>query len=156
MSEIVCNRIRNNEIQLSVVYFLYFGLGFFTVRIPLSSIRNGVSKNRRCIAMCITFDRFIFAGTRKKADSIITPENVFQIGSMTKQFTAIAIVILEQQGKLNVTDPFRNTYPIIPTGTTFPFVIYLTHTSGIKDFTTMKSLSEHKNIILQYRIIFTL
>ena len=31
-------------------------------------------------------------------------ENVFEIGSITKQFTAVAILMLEEQGKLNITD----------------------------------------------------
>ncbi|MGU3376268.1 serine hydrolase domain-containing protein [Chryseobacterium sp. M5A1_1a] len=70
----------------------------------------------------------------------MTPENVFQIGSMTKQFTAIAILILEQQGKLNVNDPVSKYINDYPNGNNITLHHFLTHTSGIKDFTKMKSL----------------
>lgn len=72
----------------------------------------------------------------------MTPENVFQVGSMTKQFTAIAILILEEQGKLNTSDPVSKYIPDYPGGSRITLHHLLTHTSGIKDFTKMKSLSD--------------
>ncbi|ANF51484.1 serine hydrolase [Chryseobacterium glaciei] len=71
----------------------------------------------------------------------MTPENVFQIGSMTKQFTAVAVLILEDQGKLNVNDPISKYIKDYPSGDKITIHHLLTHTSGIKDFTKMKSLS---------------
>lgn len=71
----------------------------------------------------------------------MSPENVFQIGSMTKQFTAVAILILEQQGKLNVTDPVSKYIKDYPNGNNITIHHLLTHTSGIKDFTKMKSIA---------------
>lgn len=71
----------------------------------------------------------------------LTPDYVFQIGSMTKQFTAIAILMLEQQGKLNVSDPVSRYIKDYPNGDHITIHHLLTHTSGIKDFTKMKSLS---------------
>lgn len=71
----------------------------------------------------------------------MTPENVFQIGSMTKQFTAVSILILEDQGKLNVNDPISKYIKGYPSGDKITIHHLLTHTSGIKDFTKMKSLS---------------
>ncbi|WP_374465348.1 serine hydrolase domain-containing protein [Chryseobacterium sp.] len=71
----------------------------------------------------------------------LTPDYVFQIGSMTKQFTAIAILMLEQQGKLNVSDPVSRYIKDYPDGDHITIHHLLTHTSGIKDFTKMKSLS---------------
>ncbi|HVI46193.1 MAG TPA: serine hydrolase domain-containing protein [Chitinophaga sp.] len=71
----------------------------------------------------------------------LTPENVFQLGSMTKQFTAIAILMLEEQGKLHVNDPVSRYIPDYPSGGKITLHHLLTHTSGIKDFTQMKSLS---------------
>lgn len=72
----------------------------------------------------------------------MTTENVFQIGSMTKQFTAVAILILEGQGKLNVNDPISTFIPDYPSGNIITIKHLLTHTSGIKDFTKMKTISE--------------
>lgn len=71
----------------------------------------------------------------------MTPDNVFQIGSMTKQFTAIAILILEEQGKLSVNDPISKFIPDYPNGNNITISHLLTHTSGIKDFTKMKTIS---------------
>ncbi|MCS3531444.1 serine hydrolase [Chryseobacterium sp. JUb7] len=71
----------------------------------------------------------------------MTPDHVFQIGSMTKQFTAISILILEEQGKLNVNDPISKYIKDYPSGDKITIHHLLTHTSGIKDFTKMKTLS---------------
>jgi len=72
------------------------------------------------------------------------PEFVFEIGSMTKQFTAISILILAEQGKLRLNDEITKFIPDYPTqGNTITIHHLLTHTSGIKDFTSMKSI---KNI----------
>lgn len=68
--------------------------------------------------------------------------NVFELGSMTKQFTAVAILMLEQQGKLNVGDRTSKYIPDYPNGDKITIHHLLTHTSGIKDFTKMKSLSD--------------
>ncbi|MGE8511924.1 MAG: serine hydrolase domain-containing protein [Chryseobacterium culicis] len=70
----------------------------------------------------------------------MTPDQVFQIGSMTKQFTAVAILMLEQQGKLNVNDPVSKYIKDYPNGDKITIHHLLTHTSGIKDFTKIKSL----------------
>ena len=70
----------------------------------------------------------------------MTPDNVFQIGSMTKQFTAMAIMMLEEEGKLNVDDAVSKYVPDYPNGDHLKIHHLLTHTSGIKDFTKMKSI----------------
>lgn len=72
----------------------------------------------------------------------LTPANIFQIGSVTKQFTAIAILMLEEQGKLKVTDPVTKYIPGYPAGDSITLHHLLTHTSGIKDFTKMKELRD--------------
>lgn len=72
----------------------------------------------------------------------MTSDNVFQIGSMTKQFTAISILILESQGKLKVSDAISKYIPDYPAGNSITIHHLLTHTSGIKDFTKMKTLSD--------------
>ncbi|PWV45422.1 serine hydrolase [Chitinophaga sp. S165] len=72
----------------------------------------------------------------------LAPESVFQLGSMTKQFTAVAVLMLEEQGKLNVQSPVSKYIPDYPSGDKITLHHLLTHTSGIKDFTKMKALSD--------------
>lgn len=77
---------------------------------------------------------------------------VFAIGSMTKQFTAIAILQLVQQGKLNLKDdiklymPDYNSHDKIIT-----IENLLTHTAGIPSFTEMDTFSTlfNKDITLK-------
>ncbi|MBA3682601.1 MAG: beta-lactamase family protein [Bacteroidetes bacterium] len=83
-----------------------------------------------------------FGKSNLELDIDLTSENVFQLGSMTKQFTAIAILMLEEQGKLTVADPISKYIPDYPSGDKITIHHLLTHTSGIKDFTKMKSLRD--------------
>lgn len=83
-----------------------------------------------------------FGKANLELDVNMTPQHVFQIGSMTKQFTAVSILILESQGKLTVNDPISKYIPDYPSGNLITIHHLLTHTSGIKDFTKMKTISE--------------
>lgn len=70
-------------------------------------------------------------------------EMVFRIGSITKQFTAIAILQLAELGKLSLQDDIKKFIPDYPThGKTITVEHLLTHTSGIKSYTSMESFSE--------------
>ncbi|WOD43574.1 serine hydrolase domain-containing protein [Hwangdonia lutea] len=84
--------------------------------------------------------RKAFGKANIELDVNMKPDNVFQIGSMTKQFTAVGIMILEEQGKLNVNDTISKYIPDYPNGNNIAIHHLLTHTSGIKDFTKMKSI----------------
>lgn len=68
-----------------------------------------------------------------------TPETKFFIGSITKQFTAGAILLLQEQGKLSVTDPVAEHLPDYPRPAADKITIHhlLTHTSGIPNYTDM-------------------
>lgn len=72
----------------------------------------------------------------------LTTENVFQLGSLTKQFTAIAILMLEENGQLKLNDPLSKYLPQFPNGEAITLHHLLTHTSGIKDYTKMKELGD--------------
>lgn len=68
----------------------------------------------------------------------ITVDTVFRIGSITKQFTAGAIMLLEQRGQLSVEDPIDKFLPDYPTnGHVITVEHLLTHTSGIRSYTGM-------------------
>ena len=72
----------------------------------------------------------------------LTHKSVFQLGSMTKQFTAVAILMLEEQGKLSLKTPISTYIPDYPLGDKITIHHLLMHTSGIKDFTKMKSIQQ--------------
>ena len=64
------------------------------------------------------------------------PDMVFRIGSITKQFTAVAILQLMEQGKLSLQDDITKFIPDYPTQAyTITIEHLLTHTSGIKSYT---------------------
>ncbi len=70
------------------------------------------------------------------------PSNVFEIGSITKQFTSVAILMLMEQGKLTIEDEITKFIPDYPThGKKITIHHLLNHTSGIKSYTSM-NLSE--------------
>jgi CubicO group peptidase (beta-lactamase class C family) len=64
-----------------------------------------------------------------------TPETKFRIASLTKQFTAAAILLLQERGKLTIEAPVK-TYllDIPPAWSDVTIFNLLTHTSGIPDF----------------------
>jgi CubicO group peptidase (beta-lactamase class C family) len=65
----------------------------------------------------------------------IRPEMVFRLCSVTKQFTAVAIMMLVEQGKLSLNDDITKFFPDYPTGGKKIMIEnLLSHTSGIKDY----------------------
>jgi len=128
--------------------------------ICLPAILTASAQNALPPAMKAAFDRIIDAkfkpdepgGTvliAKKGEVIYTrgfgmanlelgvrmqPDMVFQTGSMTKQFTAICILQLAEQGKLKVTDPLSNYITDSPDAWK-PVTLenLMTHSSGIAD-----------------------
>lgn len=63
-----------------------------------------------------------------------TPHTVFEIGSLTKQFTAAAILMLQENKLLSVQDPISKYVPDYPNGDKIKIYNLLTHTSGIPDY----------------------
>jgi CubicO group peptidase (beta-lactamase class C family) len=71
-----------------------------------------------------------------------TPQTIFESGSVAKQFTAAAIVLLQQDGKLSIDDPVRKYIPELPDyGSPLTIRHLLNHTSGIRDWGTVMSLT---------------
>ena len=65
-----------------------------------------------------------------------TPNTKFRLGSITKQFTAMAILILQERGKLAVTDKVKKYIPSAPKAWDDITIHHLlTHTSGIPNYT---------------------
>jgi CubicO group peptidase (beta-lactamase class C family) len=66
----------------------------------------------------------------------VTTETKFRIGSITKQFTAAAILKLQEEGKLSVNDKLSKYIPDFPRGDEVTLHHLLTHTSGIHSYTS--------------------
>jgi D-alanyl-D-alanine carboxypeptidase len=95
----------------------------------------------------------------------LTPETVMRLGSVTKQFTAAAILLLEEKGKLKTGDDIRIYLPDFPDkGKKITIEHLLTHTSGIvnntnkpafltdmaKDFTLAQLIATFKDDPLEF------
>ena len=66
----------------------------------------------------------------------VSPQTIFQSGSVGKQFTATAIMMLVEEGKVGLDDKVAKYFPGAPASwNTFTVRNLLTHTSGLKDYT---------------------
>ena len=71
----------------------------------------------------------------------ITPDTVFDVGSVTKQFTASSIMLLALDGALSADDDIRTYLPELPDyGTVITIRHLLHHTSGIRDYLNLMAL----------------
>lgn len=71
-----------------------------------------------------------------------TIETVFENGSVSKQFTAAAIVLLALEGKITLDDDVRYYIPEVPDyGTTITLRHLMTHTSGLRDWGSVAAIS---------------
>lgn len=87
--------------------------------------------------------RKAFGKANLELDVDMTSDNVFQVGSITKQFTSVSILMLLEEGKLNLEDEITKFIPDYPTkGQKITVHHLLTHTSGIKSYTAMQSFGE--------------
>ena len=71
-----------------------------------------------------------------------TPDTVFESGSVAKQFTAMAIMLLVQDGRLSLDDQVRKHIPELPDyGVPLTIRHMLTHTSGLRDWGSIASIA---------------
>jgi CubicO group peptidase (beta-lactamase class C family) len=71
-----------------------------------------------------------------------TPNTIFEAGSVAKQFTAMAVMLLVKDGKLSLDDPVRKHIPELP-DYQVPLTIrhMLNHTSGLRDWGSVASIA---------------
>jgi D-alanyl-D-alanine carboxypeptidase len=86
-------------------------------------VRNGRAIVTRCYGM---------ADVEK--DVPITPATIFRLASVTKPFTAIAVLQLAERGKLSIDDAVSKYLPEFAHGATVRISHLLSHTAGIADF----------------------
>lgn len=65
----------------------------------------------------------------------MNPEHVLELASITKQFTSVAILMLMEQGELDLQDPLSKYISAYPKGDQITIHHLLNHTSGIKSYT---------------------
>jgi CubicO group peptidase (beta-lactamase class C family) len=72
----------------------------------------------------------------------ITPQSVFYIGSVSKQFVTMCVALLVQEGKLSLDDDVREYIPELPYyGTPITIRHLIHHTSGIRDYLTLEDIA---------------
>lgn len=75
-------------------------------------------------------------------DVKITPDTIFEAGSVSKQFTAAAVLLLARDGKLSIDDPVRKYIPELPDyGSPLTIRHMLTHTSGLRDWGSVEAIA---------------
>jgi D-alanyl-D-alanine carboxypeptidase len=83
-----------------------------------------------------------------------TPDTVFEIGSITKQFTAAAIMLLVEQGKIGLSDPAGTYLPQLPDAWKAVTIRQLlTHTSGIPDYEEIMGYDGYRNPMTAEQVI---
>jgi CubicO group peptidase (beta-lactamase class C family) len=96
----------------------------------------GVSRNGRTV-----YERG-YGMANLETGTPITPTSIFHVASVSKQFTAMAIMLLVRDGKLSVDDDIRKYLPEIRDyGTPITIRHLLTHTSGLRDQWELLSLA---------------
>jgi CubicO group peptidase (beta-lactamase class C family) len=76
-----------------------------------------------------------FGSASIELNTPVQPDMVFNLGSITKQFTAVCILQLVEQGKISLQDSLQKYVKNFPSkGFTITIENLLTHTSGIKDY----------------------
>jgi CubicO group peptidase (beta-lactamase class C family) len=75
-----------------------------------------------------------------------TPDTVFHIASLSKSFTALAILQLEEQGKLSTDDTISTYFPNFPNGEKIKIHHLLNHTSGLPELLTLVKKEEEHSI----------
>jgi CubicO group peptidase (beta-lactamase class C family) len=82
-------------------------------------------------------------GMAKLEDDIaITPNKIFDLGSVSKQFTAACIALLAREGKISLDDDIRRYFPALPEyerPITIRHLIH--HTSGLRDYNALLELA---------------
>jgi CubicO group peptidase (beta-lactamase class C family) len=106
------------------------------------------------VTLVVTKDQVLHLGTVGFADidarRSMQPDSLFWIASMTKPVTAVAVLMLQDEGKLKVSDPIEKFIPEFailktPSGKTAHLTItqILTHTSGLGEGTTEAIRNAH-------------
>lgn len=98
-----------------------------------------------CAAGALQNGEFVFRGAYGMANLDygipLTPDSIFRMASVSKQFTVAAVLVAEDQGLLSLEDPLRKHFPDLPDWADPVRIRHLVHhTSGIRDYLVVMSL----------------
>lgn len=65
----------------------------------------------------------------------LQPDDLFEVGSITKNFTAVTMLLLQEEGKIDLDQTIDNWFPDFEKGDIITVRMLLNHTSGIKEMT---------------------
>jgi CubicO group peptidase (beta-lactamase class C family) len=107
-----------------------------TITLPAPGCAVGVSLNGETV-----FEKAL--GLAEMEHNIPnTPQTIFESGSVAKQFTAAAVVLLAQEGKLSLDDPVKKYIPELPDyGAPLTIRHILNHTAGLRDWGSVMALT---------------
>jgi CubicO group peptidase (beta-lactamase class C family) len=75
-------------------------------------------------------------------DAANKPDTIFEAGSVSKQFTAAAVLLLAKDGKLSLDDPVKKYIPELPDYDAAPTIRHmLNHTSGLRDWGSVAAIA---------------
>lgn len=151
------------KLRIFIVFLLFVSLPVQASSAPITSSKQIAAKADEYLKASVKFDQFsgsvlvakngvpIFSRGYGQANIELnvpnTPNTVFKIASLTKQFTALAVMQLQERGKLNVNDAICRYLDDCPAAWQ-PITIrqLLTHTSGIPNFSSLPDWDEKLSI----------
>jgi CubicO group peptidase (beta-lactamase class C family) len=152
------------KIQLAVISTMMISMFFTSFAFASTEYQQWLEEaypaNEPGAAMIVIKDnKVLFRSASGMADMelgvSLTSENVFRIASITKQFNAAGVLLLEGQGKLNVGDNIKKHLPGYPTqGHKITIANLLSHTSGIFDYQYIPDYDATKDVTTQELIDF--
>jgi D-alanyl-D-alanine carboxypeptidase len=81
-------------------------------------------------------------------DAPVTRDTVFELGSLTKQFTAAAVMMLVEEGRLRLDDPITSHLPDVPeTWRAITVRHLLTHSSGLQEYLSIPGLPDQAHAL---------
>jgi CubicO group peptidase (beta-lactamase class C family) len=136
----------------------YIGIGFL---LGAGCLGQDIARMEQVVQSYVTDKKFMGSALVARGDEVLfskgygsanlewqipnSPSTKFRLGSITKQFTAASILLLEERGKLKVDDPVKKHMADAPASWD-KITIYhlLTHSSGIPNFTSFPDYASKK------------
>lgn len=87
----------------------------------------------------VLFDRG-FGSANLETGAPMSPSSILRVGSLTKQFTAATLLLLEGEGRVSLDDPLAKYLPDFPRAADLSLLRMLNHTSGLGNYTDAPSV----------------